>query len=461
MDRITAYKLLHKGTLAFARAERQGIRINIEYCKKKKQHLARKINRSEEKFKLSKFYRHWMHSTGNRINIHSPPQLSHFLYNIKKLEPPYLTKTGKGAADEEALKMLNIPELNQLLEIRKLLKIKDTYLEGFIKEQVNGYIHPSFNLHLVRTFRSSSNAPNFQNIPKRDIEAMNTVRKALFPRPGHQLMEVDFSSLEVRIAACYHQDPTMLKYLRDPSTDMHRDMAQQIFIMDKIDKRIPSNKVLRDIAKGAFVFAQFYGDYYKNCAKNIAQRYCQLPDKKWKKGRGLKIPGGYLSDHLIDKGIKSMADFTEHIKQIEDHFWSERFPVYQNWKERWWRNYQKKGYIEMFTGFRCSGIMKRNDAINYPVQGAAFHCLLWCFIQLDQIIQKEKLKTRLIGQVHDSIVIDLYPSELDKIALEVQSVLTRDLPRHWTWINVPLEVEADLGAVDKSWADLKPYELPK
>ena len=129
---------------------------------------------------------------------------------------------------------MGIPELDNLLRIRKLKKVRDTYLEGFLREQVNGYIHPFFNLHLVRTYRSSSDHPNFQNIPKRDKEAMNIVRRAIFPRPGHQLLELDYSGLEVRIAACYHKDKTMLRYIGDPHSDMHGDMAKQIFIIDDL-----------------------------------------------------------------------------------------------------------------------------------------------------------------------------------------------------------------------------------
>ena len=132
---------------------------------------------------------------------------------------------------------LEIPELNNLLQIRKLKKNRDTYLNGFLREQVNGYIHPSFNLHLVRTFRSSANSPNFQNIPIRDKESMQLTRRALFPRPGHQLLEIDYGQLEVRIAACYNQDKQLIHDI--VQGDMHGDMASQIFMINPFDRDIP------------------------------------------------------------------------------------------------------------------------------------------------------------------------------------------------------------------------------
>jgi DNA polymerase-1 len=455
-----AYRLFHDGTLALARAEQQGIRVNMEYCEKKSDQLSHKIQRLEEQFYRTEFFKEWNKTTRSRINIHSNVQLGNFLYKVKKFTPANTTATGKGGTDEESLSQLGISELNLLLEIRKLKKSRDTYLGSFIREAVEGYLHPSFNLHLVKTFRSSSDRPNFQNIPKRDEDTMRLIRKALYPRPGHQLMEVDYSGLEVRIAAAYHKDPTMLKYILDPSTDMHRDMAEQIFLMDDFDKSDPTHKTLRSAAKNGFVFPQFYGDYFKNCAINLACRWGKLPEGRWKAGQGIDFNGGKLADHFIGKGIRSIDKFTDHLREIESDFWNNRFPVYQEWKEKWWKEYQKKGYVDMYTGFRCSGEMGRNDAINYPVQGAAFHCLLWSFIRLDAIMQRKGWKTRLIGQIHDAIVLDVHPDELHEVGLNIRLVTTGDLPRNWPWINVPLEIDADLGGVDESWADLKPYQLP-
>ena len=453
-----AYKLLHDGSLALARAEGQGIRVDMVYAEKKKQHLTRKIEHLEIQFRNTKFFRHWEHTVKSKVNINSNQQLANFLYGTKKLEPAHLTTSGMGSTDEEALLQLNIPELNDLLEIRKLKKVKDTYLDGFMREQVNGYVHPSFNLHIPVTFRSSSSRPNLQNVPIRDEEAMQTVRGALYPRPGHQLLEVDYSGLEVKIIACYSQDSNLLKYTRDPTSDIHGDMAKQLFLLDKFDKSEPSHKILRSAAKNGFIFPEFYGDYYKNCAAGLVS-WGKLFQGKWKTGQGIKMPEDHLADHLISKGIKSYKQFEDHVKDIEDDFKNNRFPDHIHWEKRWWETYQKYGYIDLKTGFRCSGVMNRKHIVNYPVQGAAFHCLLWAFIELDRIMQKEKWKSKLIGQVHDSIIFDIFPDELHEVARIIKRVTCEDLPAAWDWIIVPLSIDADICPVDGSWADKKSFVL--
>jgi len=453
-----AYYLLHNGVLAFSRAEQQGIRVDMDYVQRKKDWLIRRMDKLEEEFKKTKLFYHWQHSSKSKVNINSNTQLAHFLYNVKKIEPVKFTPTGQGATDDEAIKQLNIPELKLLSDRTRYKKPWDV-LNGFDKEQVDGYVHPFFNLHLVRTFRSSSDSPNFQNIPKRDDEIMQICRKALFPRPGHQLVEIDFSGLEVRIAACYHKDTTMLKYIHDPTSDMHTDMAKQIFMIDEFDK--VKHNILRQATKNGFVFPQFYGDYYKNCAEGMACNWGQLPQGKWTRGQGVHLDTEHftLSDHLISKGLYSYSAFENHIKDIVEVFWTRRFPEYAEWKNRWWKVYQKYGYVDLLTGFRCSGVMSKNDCINYPVQGAAFHCNLWTFIELDKIMRAENWDTKLIGQIHDSIIMDVLPSELDYVLQTAKRITGVELAKAWKWIIVPLEIDAEVCPVDGSWAEKEKYAI--
>lgn len=451
-----AYNLLHEGTLAFARAEQAGMRIDVDYCKRKNTLLTKKINRLEKEILDSKLGKHWQHSTKSKINLNSNYQLAHFLYNVKKIKPAKTTTSGKGSVDDEALSGLNLPELNKLLEYRKLRKVRDTYLDAFMREQVNGYIHPFFNLHLVRTFRSSSDRPNFQNIPKRDKEAMQICRQAIYARPKHQLLSVDFSGIEVRIAAIYTQDE---KLIYDTlHGDMHKDMAVELYMLDSLDKHHDGEKNLRQGGKNGFVFPQFYGDYYGNCAPNLL---------KWAEMATLK-DGTPALVHLSNKGlvkldkkgkVKNYDKFTDHVKHVEDMFWNERYKTYNKWKDSTWKRYQRTGYIDMFTGFRCSGIMNKKDVNNYPFQGTAFHCLLKTFIEVDKIQQKEKWDSRLVCQIHDELTLDTHPDELKYVAQTAERVSTKGLPEIWPWINIELEVEADVTGIDKSWAEKEFYEI--
>lgn len=462
-----AYELMHNGILALSRAEMQGIRVDMDYVESTLNHLNRKAARIERQFKETDFFKEWQKTSRTPINIYSGQQLSKFLYKVKGIEPKKFTPKSTendviGSVDADALKQLNMPELS-FYEDRKNIKKSIDVLSGFAKEQVDGYIHPFFNLHIARTFRSSMSNPNMQNIPIRNKEVMKICRNALFPRPGHQILESDFSGIEVRVSACYNQDEKLIYDILHG--DMHGDMAKEIFKLDKLDKSIDGHKTLRQAAKNGFVFPQFYGDYYKNNAKSMALEWGQLPEGRWRSRQGIVIDqigkpfkDLYLSDQLISKGIKSYDQFIDHVQDIEDSFWNKRYTAYRDWKDSHWSVYKKYGYFDLKTGFRCSGAMSYNDASNYPVQGAAFHCLLWSLTRLDEIIRKENLDSRIINQIHDSIVIDVNPKELKYITKVVKKITTEELAEHWKWLTIPMEIEMDICEVDKSWATKSKYD---
>lgn len=450
---LEAYQLLHEGQIALARAERQGIRIDVEYCKEKTEELTKQIEATEAEFKETKLYRRWKHIYGSSANMYSPQQLSRLLYKHMKLAPVKTTPTGEGSTDDDSLRRLGIPELSLLTKARRLRKIRDTYLASFVREvNEDGYLRPSFHLHTARTYRSSSSDPNFQNIPKRDKEAMDICRRAMLPRPGHMLVEADFAALEVVVSCFYHKDPEMLSYVKDESKDMHGDMAREIFFLPKIDVRKPEDKLLRNAAKNGFVFPQFYGDYYKNNAYTICD-WVELPqDGRWNDSQGVKLSDGTpLSSHLAKHGIRSFSDLVEHLRRVENRFWKERFKVYDRWRDEWVEQYRKTGKLRMLTGFVCSGLMERNEIINYPIQGTAFHCLLKTFILLDKAMVSEGWDTRLVGQIHDSIVMDVNPDELDHVLDTLRRIVEEELPRQWNWIIAPLKIEVETFGVDKPW----------
>ena len=111
------------------------------------------------------------------------------------------------------------------------------------------------------------------------------------------------------------------------------------------------------------------------------------------------------------------------------------------------------------TSFIAGQMMGRNDAINYPIQGAAFHCLLWSLIQLDRDLRENGWKSRIIGQIHDAIVMDVYPPELDALIQKIKKITTVDLPKAWNWIIVPLEIDFEICNVDSPWSEKKELEI--
>ena len=454
-----AYQLLHEGTLALQKAEQQGFRIDLQYVDRMTKRLTLRIDRKEDEFKATKFYRHWLKSRGGKININSNKQLADFLYNTKGLTPAKYTEKGTPSTDDEALRALDIPELNILLDVVKLKKLRDTYLIAYTRETVDGVLHPFYNLHTVSTYRSSSDRPNFQNIPKRDKDAMQIIRDAIYPREGSQLMEMDFSGIEVSIAACYHKDPVMLDYLIHEK-DLHGDMAMEIFKIpkNKWDKHCPRHKLLRGATKNGFVFPQFYGDYYKNNAIGLCE-WTGLPQTSWTDSMGVEVfPGITIGQHFRENQIKSFDGLVKHMQSIERHFWDVRFKVYKRWKEKWWEEYQTNGVFYNYTGFSFKELVGKNQCINYPVQSAAFHCLLWTFVKVSRLLEKMEMQTKLIGQVHDSLVFDVAPDELDRVVGLVKMVVA-ELPKIYTWINVPMRIEAEVAGVDESWAKVEEFKI--
>lgn len=453
-----AYDLLHEGVSVLSLVEQQGIRIDTDYIQLKKNEINTEIKDLERQIYDSSFFKSWEKSSKTKtVNIYSSQQLGRFLYKTKGIKIIKETATGQGSTDEETLRKLGIPELDLLLRIKKLKKIRDTYLKSLERECADGYIHPFFNLHTVRSFRSSSDRPNFQNIPSRDEESVNIVRGAIYPRPGHQILEVDYGQLEVRIAASYSKDERLMYDIL--KGDMHRDMAMEIFKIDKFDPKIEGHSTLRKAAKNGFVFPQFYGDYYKNCAENLVCKWGKLSKGRWKSGQGISMNGSFLSDHLIKNGIGSYRAFENHVHKIEDAFWKDRYFAYHKWRETIWKRYQRKGYISSKTGFIYKGLMKKNDVMNYPIQGSAFHCLLWSLIETVKAQLRERWDTKVIGQIHDSIVFDALPREVNSVLKVVECIMCNDVRQHWPWIIVPLEIDAEISPVDRSWAEKKAYKF--
>lgn len=458
MNIINANALLLEGSIALAQVETNGVRIDVEYLNASIKKTERKIQFMWNDLQEMEEGKLWKRTYGAKFNFNSHDQLGHILFDVLGHKVQYFTATGKAKTDEKALATVDLEFVKLYLKMKKQQKAVGTYLKDILHEEIEGFIHPIFNLHLVKTFRSSSSNPNFQNIPTRDPEVKKLIRTAFIPRPGRRIVEIDFSGLEVAIAACYHKDPTMIEYIKNPKKDMHRDMAMECY-------KLPLEEMTKEIrycGKNMFVFPQFYGDWYIDCAKSLWEAVDQM---------NLKTKSGIkLRDHLTSVGLYELGKldpnekpvlgtFEKHISNVETCFWMERFPVYSKWKKERFNQYQKTAKLQMFTGFICQGYLKRNQIINFPVQGAAFHCLLWSLIRLEKWCSKIKNGPLIVGQIHDSVVADVPDNMVDKYLKEAKKITTVELPKEWKWINVPLEIEAEISKVDGSWAEMKGKEI--
>ena len=460
-----AYKLLHSGALVLAQMEHNGIAIDEAYLEKTTGKVDRTIKRLAEELKQDEVWKTWKKRYGEKALLTSDQQLTEVLFKVMKMPYPegdeWRTNTGRYRADEEMIGSINLPFTQKWKRLKKQQRLQGTYLSGIRREVVRGRVHPSFNLHTVETYRSSCNEPNVQNQYNRDPEMKELLRRCYVPSPGHVLVEVDFSAIEVRIGTALHKDPTMVKYLTDPTTDMHRDAAAELYCMPVkflVKHRDWAKKNVRDWAKNRFVFPQFYGSVFFQCAPSL-----------WKPvAAGAKMPDGEttIREHLKSKGIHKLGTkdsqwdsgriktkpntFMEQVRQVETSFWETRFPVYTSWKQKRWEEYLRQGYYDTLTGFRIAGLYRRNEVLNGDIQGSSFHCLLWSLIQIQRKLTKLKMQSKLVAEIHDSLLADVPRNEVQDFLSICHEIMTERLPKTWQWINVPIETESEI--CETPWA---------
>lgn len=393
---------------------------NYNYLTKEINDLHRKIMNSKEVNLLE---------DKNNFNYNSTTQLRKLLFNVCKWESLSKTITGLQSVNVTALKKFNRKLTNNILQERKLAKIRDTYLQQFKREEIEGFLYPIFNLHTVSSYRPSTSSPNMANIPKRDDLAKKLVRETIIAK-NDDIVEIDYSGIEVMVAACYTKDKVLIDYINNKDSDMHRDVASEIFCIKKEEV----TKELRYLAKNKFVFPQFYGDYYVNCCDNI-----------WE-----SLTNDQL-DLLKTKGFKNKSLFKEHLKRVEFIFWNKRFKEYNEWRKDNWNFYLKNGYINYKTGFRSICIMRRNQANNLAFQGSAFMILLWSLSNINEFLKKNKYKTHIINQVYDCVVFDRKKEEWKELRPIIKKIMLEDVRKYFEWIIIPLK--AEITYYGKNWSD--------
>ncbi len=436
-----AFSFFHEGLLTLMDMSCLGSDASYDYYEQQNKLLKEKLLFLEQKIINSKEVSLW--DGGKKgtdvFNFNSDLMLRRLLFDILKYKSSKTTPSGLASVDASSLQKLNEKEdiklISWILKWKKINKLQNTYLLNYLNEIEKGKINAQYALHLVRTYRGSCSNPNKNNIPKRDVYANKVVRTGIVPSKGFQLMEVDYKSMEVSIAACNHKDPVMLKYLNDPNSDMHRDQACELFIKKPED----ITKEERYLSKNKFVFPQFYGDFYKNNASSLWEF---MPD--------------YSKENLSKNNILTYKDYENYVKQVEFDFWNKKFKVYGQWKIDRWNLYQRQCYLKSYTGFIYSGIMKKNDTLNYDTQGMAFHCLLWSITQIHKHLKKEKMRTKITDQTHDSALFDLCPEELEYLKPFIRKIMCESIKEVFKWIIVPLNISAEISDVNGNLAKLSP-----
>lgn len=353
---------------------------------------------------------------GEEFNINSPKQLGVILF--EKLELPIIKKTKTGySTNAEVLEKLRTEHeiIDKISEYRQIVKLQSTYVDGLLNiiNPKSKRIHSSFNQTITTTGRISSTEPNLQNIPVR-LEMGRNLRKVFIPNEGYSLVDADYSQIELRVLAHISDDYNLINAF-ESGEDIHTSTAAKVFGVDIKDV----DSEMRSAAK-AVNFGIVYGISDFGLAKNL-----NIPAKKAKE---------YI-DNYFDKypNIKKyMDDIVEKAKN--DGYVSTVLN-----RRRYIPEINSKNFIVKNLGKRL--------AMNTPIQGSAADVIKIAMVNVYRKLKEENLKSKLILQVHDELIIETLEDEID----EVEKILKNEMENA---VNMKVRLSIDLNT-GKSWYETK------
>ena len=387
-----------------SRMEANGVKIDTENLQQISEAFGVEIRIIEEEI-----YK----AAGTPFNIASPKQLGEILFERLRIdEKAKKTKTGQYATGEDVLQKLahKHPIIQMILDYRSFTKLKSTYLDALpaLVNPKDGLIHTSYNQAVTATGRLSSNNPNLQNIPVR-TEKGREIRRAFVPRSeAYTLLAADYSQIELRIIAHLSQDPAMVADF-NLGHDIHAATAAKVF-------HVPMDQVTKEQRSRAK--AVNFGIIYGMSAFGLAER--------------MELSRSEAAD-IIRKYFEEYAGIKEYMNRSIALA-------------------RERGYAETILGRRrylrdingansvVRGFAERN-AINAPIQGSSADMIKIAMIGIHQELERLKMQSKMILQVHDELVFDAHLDELDALKAIVQNKMVNALP-----LSVPVVVEMNTGA---------------
>ena len=388
--------------------EREGIKLDVPALREFSGQLHEDIGNVEKKIQ---------ELAGTKFNVSSPKQVGEILFEyLKIVEKPRKTKTGQYATGEDVLSKLENahPIVSQILDYRELVKLKNTYVDT-LPELVNektGRIHTSYNQVVAVTGRLSSDNPNLQNIPIR-TERGRQIRKAFIPRDkDHVLLSADYSQIELRIVASICGDEGLCDAFRQ-GKDIHTATAAKVFGVPEAEV----SKEMRHKSKSVN-FGILYGQGAFGLSENL-----NIPRAEAK-----ELIDNYFREY---SGLKKFMD--EQITSARKLGYVETLMG----RKRWLRDINS-------ANATVRGFAERN-AINAPIQGSAADMIKLAMIRIHREMNKLHLRSRMLLQVHDELVFDVYKPELEQLQILVEHHMKEALP-----LRVPVEVGMGSG---KNWLE--------
>lgn len=380
--------------------EKMGVRADGDALKNYGEQLVGRIQELE-----SSIY----NRAGEEFNINSPKQLGVILFEKLQMPNGKKTKTGYSTAADVLEKLApDYPIVSEILEYRQLTKLKSTYADGLAPcIASDGRIHSTFNQTITATGRLSSTEPNLQNIPIR-MELGRLIRKVFIPKEGYVFIDADYSQIELRVLAHMSEDQNLIAAYRH-AEDIHRITASQVF-HTPLDEVTP---LQRRNAK-AVNFGIVYG----------------------------------ISSFGLSQDLSISRKEAENY--IESYF--ETFPGIKTYLDRVVADAKEKGYAKTMFGRRrpvpelsSSNFMQRQFgeriAMNSPIQGTAADIIKIAMIRVYRRLKEENLKSRLILQVHDELLIETALEEAER----VKEILSEEM-HHAAELSVELEVDMNEGS---------------
>ena len=383
--------------------EREGIKIDSKVLTDYSVELEKEITQIDAEIQQL---------AGTAFNISSPKQVGEILFDYLKItDKAKKTKTGQYSTGEDVLAKLvdKHPIVGKILEYREVVKLKNTYVDTLplLVNSKTGRVHTSYNQVVAVTGRLSSDNPNLQNIPVRS-ERGRYIRKAFVPRDEqHVLLSADYSQIELRIVASISKDPNMCEAFR-LGKDIHTATAAKVYGIEESEV----TKEMRYKAKSVN-FGIIYGQGAFGLAENIGVSRAE-------------------AKQLIDNYFREYSSIKKYMDDTVNFAREHGYVQTLLGRKRWLRNITSSSVLER-------GFAERN-AINAPIQGTAADMIKVAMIHLQKELKKQNFKSKMILQVHDELVFDVYKPELDTIKPLIESHMKQAL-----LLDVPIEVGIGTG----------------